>query len=135
MIIRAQNSFNFINFDNVKIIGIESYGGKFRIVARTTKSDETIGTILAEYSCDIYAKKELKRFYQAYAAGDETFMFRGDSTSEFLFYDENAMAAEALSEFFERMVLNPEKFIEDILNIAKEEAKAKEEIDGSRKEI
>lgn len=133
MIIRAQNSFNFINFDNVKTIGIESYGGKFRIVARTTKSDETIGTILAEYSCDIYAKKELKRFYQAYAAGDKTFMFRGDSTSEFLFYDENAITAEALLKFFEKMALNPEKFIEDILNIAKE--KAKEETDGSGKTV
>jgi len=133
MIIRAQNSFDFINFDNVKTIGIESRGEKFRIVARTTKSDETIGTILAEYSCDIYAKKELKRFYQAYAAGDETFMFRGDSTSEFLFYNEEAMTAEILLKFFEKMALNPEKFIEGMLNIAKE--KAKEETDGSGKTV
>lgn len=43
------------------------------------------------------------------------------------------MTAEILLKFFEKMALNPEKFIEGMLNIAKE--KAKEETDGSGKTV
>lgn len=117
MIIRGQESFNFINFDNVKTIGIESHGKKFRVVARTTKNDEPVGIALAEYSSVNYAKRELKRFYEAYRSGDKTFMFRGDRATEFLFYDVNDNTASALLEIFKQIALEPERFAEMVLKI------------------
>ena len=75
MIIRTQDSFSLINFDNVKVIQIWPFDGKFRIQVKLTKSDELIGTTLAAYNSEADAKSELDRFYKAYNSGEKTFMF------------------------------------------------------------
>lgn len=131
MIIRAQESFNFINFDNVKTIGIESHGEKFSIVAKTTKNNDAFGTTLAEYRNVDYAKKELKRFYQAYQAGEKTFMFRGEETINFCYG--NGDTEDALLKIFTKIVLDPEQLSELILKLAKKESET--EKDGSGKEV
>lgn len=131
MIIRAQESFNFINFDNVKTIGIETRYKKFQIIAKTTKNDESIGITLAEYSNIDYAKKELKRFYQAYQAGEKTFMFRGEETINFCYG--NGDTEDALLKFFTKIVLDPERLSELVLKLAKKETET--EKNGSGKEI
>ena len=76
MIIRTQDSFSLINFDNVKVIQIWPFDGKFRIQVKLTKSDELIGTTLAAYNSEDDAKSELDRFYKAYNSGEKTFMFK-----------------------------------------------------------
>lgn len=82
MIIRAQDSFSLINFDNVKVIQIWPFDGKFRIQVKLTKSDELIGTTLAAYNSEDDAKSELDRFYKAYNSGEKTFMFKNDEPGQ-----------------------------------------------------
>lgn len=119
MLIRAQESFDFINFDNIKTIGIEPHGGRFSIVARTTRNNEAFGTKLAEYSNGDYAKKELKRFYEAYRSGEKTFMFRGEETINF--YYDNGDTEDALLKIFTKIALDPERFSEIVLKLAEKE--------------
>lgn len=119
MIIRAQNSFDFINLDNIKIIGIELRGEKFRVVARAAKNDGPMGITLAEYSNGDYAKKELKRFYEACRSGDKTFMFRGEETINF--YYDNGDTEDALLKIFTKIALDPERFSEIVLKLAEKE--------------
>lgn len=79
MIIRTQDSFSLINFDNVKVIQIWPFDGKFRIQAKLAGSyDEVIGITLAVYNSANDAKSELERFYKAYNSGERTFMFKND---------------------------------------------------------
>lgn len=82
MIIRTQDSFSLINFDNVKVIQIWPFDGKFRIQVKLTKSDELIGTTLAAYNSEDDAKSELDRFYKAYNSGEKTFMFKNDEPEQ-----------------------------------------------------
>ena len=82
MIIRTQDSFSLINFDNVKVIQIWPFDGKFRIQVKLTKSDELIGTTLAAYSSVDDAKRELERFYKAYNSGEKTFAFKNDEPKQ-----------------------------------------------------
>ena len=82
MIIRTQDSFSLINFDNVKVIQIWPFDGKFRIQVKLTKSDELIGTTLAAYSSVYDAKRELERFYKAYNSGEKTFAFKNDEPGQ-----------------------------------------------------
>lgn len=80
MIIRAQNSFSFVNFDHVKIIQINQFDEKFRIEAKMEKADDIFGTYLAEYRDRKQAMREMQRLYQAYEDGEKTFMFKSDET-------------------------------------------------------
>ena len=82
MIIRTQDSFSLINFDNVKVIQIWPFDGKFRIQVKLTKSDELIGTTLAAYNSVDDAKRELERFYKAYNSGEKTFAFKNDEPKQ-----------------------------------------------------
>lgn len=82
MIIRTQDSFSLINFDNVKVIQIWPFDGKFRIQVKLTKSDELIGTTLAAYNSGDDAKRELERFYKAYNSGEKTFAFKNDEPEQ-----------------------------------------------------
>ena len=82
MIIRTQDSFSLINFDNVKVIQIWPFDGKFRIQVKLTKSDELIGTTLAAYNSVDDAKRELERFYKAYNSGEKTFAFKNDEPEQ-----------------------------------------------------
>ena len=82
MIIRTQDSFSLINFDNVKVIQIWPFDGKFRIQVKLTKSDELIGTTLAAYKSEDDAKSEFDRFYKAYNSGEKTFMFKNDEPKQ-----------------------------------------------------
>ena len=82
MIIRTQDSFSLINFDNVKVIQIWPFDGKFRIQVKLTKSDELIGTTLAAYNSGDDAKRELERFYKAYNSGEKTFAFKNDEPKQ-----------------------------------------------------
>lgn len=82
MIIRAQDSFSLINFDNVRVIQIWPFDGKFRIQVKLTKSDDLIGTTLAAYNSEDDAKSELDRFYKAYNSGEKTFMFKNDEPEQ-----------------------------------------------------
>ena len=82
MIIRTQDSFSLINFDNVKVIQIWPFDGKFRIKVKLTKSDELIGTTLAAYNSRDDAKRELERFYKAYNSGEKTFAFKNDEPGQ-----------------------------------------------------
>lgn len=80
MIIRVQNSFNFVNFDHVKIMQINQLDEKFRIEAKMEKADDIFGTYLAEYKDRKQAMREMQRLYQAYEDGEKTFMFKSDET-------------------------------------------------------
>ena len=80
MIIRAQNSFSFVNFDHVKIMQINPFDEKFRIEAKMEKADDIFGTYLAEYRDRKQAMREMQRLYQAYEDGEKTFMFKSDET-------------------------------------------------------
>lgn len=80
MIIRAQNSFSFVNFDHVKIIQINPFDEKFRIEAKLEKADDIFGTYLAGYKDRKQAMCEMQRLYQAYEDGEKTFMFKSDET-------------------------------------------------------
>lgn len=80
MIIRAQNSFNFVNFDHVKIMQINQFDEKFRIEAKLEKADDIFGTYLAGYKDRKQAMREMQRLYQAYEDGEKTFMFKSDET-------------------------------------------------------
>lgn len=82
MIIRTQDSFSLINFDNVKVIQIWPFDGKFRIQVKLTKSDELIGTTLAAYNSADDAKRELERFYKAYNSGEKAFAFKNDEPKQ-----------------------------------------------------
>lgn len=82
MIIRTQDSFSLINFDNVKVIQIWPFDGKFRIQVKLTKLDELIGTTLAAYNSEDDAKSELDRFYKAYNSGEKTFAFKNDEPEQ-----------------------------------------------------
>lgn len=82
MIIRTQDSFSLINFDNVNVIQIWPFDGKFRIQVKLTKSDELIGTTLVAYNSGDDAKRELERFYKAYNSGEKTFAFKNDEQKQ-----------------------------------------------------
>ena len=75
-------NFSLINFDNVKVIQIWPFDGKFRIQVKLTKSDELIGTTLAAYNSADDAKRELERFYKAYNSGEKTFAFKNDEPKQ-----------------------------------------------------
>lgn len=78
MIIRVQNSFNFVNFDHVKIMQINQLDEKFRIEAKFEEINNLFGTRLAEYKDRKQAMCEMQRLYQAYEDGEKTFMFKSD---------------------------------------------------------
>lgn len=82
MIIRAQDGFSLINFDNVKAMHIWLFDEKFRIQVKSVGSYEEgfvdLGTTLAVYGSADDAKSELERFYKAYNSGEKTFMFKDD---------------------------------------------------------
>ena len=82
MIIRTQDSFSLINFDNVKVIQIWPLDEKFRIQVELGSQDELIGTTLAAYNSEDDAKSEFDRFYKAYNSGEKTFMFKNDEPKQ-----------------------------------------------------
>lgn len=82
MIIRVQYSADLVNFDHVKTMRIREFDEKYRIEAMLGKADDIFGTRLAEYKEIKQAICEMKRFYQAYKAGEKIFMFRSNGEVE-----------------------------------------------------
>ena len=82
MIIRVQYSADLVNFDHVKTMRIRQFDGKYRIEAMSRKADDIFGIRLAEYKEMKQAICEMKRFYQAYEAGEKTFMFKSEYEKE-----------------------------------------------------
>lgn len=82
MIIRVQYSADLVNFDHVKTMRIREFDEKYRIEAMLGEADDIFGTRLAEYKEMKQAICEMKRFYQAYKAGEKIFMFRSNGEVE-----------------------------------------------------